>query len=141
MRLAVTLAVGLLALGAAGCTTDDDTPTTAQPSENPAAAPFSRSEALACLRKEGTTVQALRPSDQQLRALRDLAQGRSILVHLDGTIIPMAFARDVAAAALLVELLSVPGSAYKVVRRGNVVVLLPNEDSALNESLARCLPG
>ena len=53
----------------------------------------------------------------------------------------MAFARDVAAAALLVELLSVPGSAYKVVRRGNVVVLLPSEDSALNESLARCLPG
>ena len=139
MKVALALAVGVLALGTAGCT-DDDTPTTATQSENPAAVPFSRSETLACLRSEGATVDALRPSDQQRRALRDLAQGRAMEVHLDGAIIPVAFAHDVAAAELLVELLTVPDSAYEIVRRGNVVVLQPSEHSALNNSLARCLP-
>ena len=117
MRAALALTVGVLVMGASGCTGDDE------PSEDPASAPFSQETTLACLRNEGATIAGLRPSDQQRRALRDLAQGRTVEVRLGGTDIALAFAPDVAAADLLVELLTVPGNPYAINRRGNVVVL------------------
>ena len=137
MRAALALTVGVLALGTTGCT-EGGSPTT-ETAERPAAAPYSRSKTLSCLRSEGATVDALRPANQQLRALRDLAQGRSFEVHVERSIFAIAFARDVAAAQLLVELVSVPGGSYDAVRSGNVVVLHQSEGSALNAALARCL--
>ena len=133
MRAALALTVGVLVVGASGCTGDND------PTDDPASAPFSRKATLACLRSEGATIAEIRPSDRHRRALRDLAQGRTAEVRLDGTAVALAFARDVAAADLLVELLTVPDNPYEIIRRGNVVVLQRPAEEAGTSVVSGCL--
>ena len=122
MKIVVAATLAVLALAAPGCANDDSAMSTGS-DEDPASAPSRRAETLACLREHGATVTPLRPSDRELRALRDLAQGDSVEVRLDGATVAMAFAEDVGGAQLLVELLTVPDGAYEIVRSGNVVVL------------------
>lgn len=128
VKAAVAVVAAALAIGTTGCLHDADT------TEDPAARRYTRAETIACLRSNGATVNALSASDRHLRALRDLAQGRTVEVRRGETTTALAFASDVAGAALLVELLAVPGNPYQVTRRGNVVALyrLP---SATAESL------
>lgn len=132
------VAAGILAIGTGGCG-DNDSSLPATATESPAAAPFPRGKTLSCFRSRGATVEALRPADPQLRALRDLARGRAFDVRMERTMFAIAFTRDVAAADLLVELVTAPGGAYEPVSRGNVVLLHRSNGSGMDAALARCL--
>lgn len=138
MRRAALLLIALVAL-VAGCQAEDEKETSPQASSDPAAAPFELGQTLACLRRSGASVRRLEPADPELRALRDLAQRTSFRVRANGQEVGVAFGRDVASAQLLEELLTLPGSSYAVVRRGNVVVLYSRSESAALNVLADCV--
>jgi len=137
MRFA-TLAVAALAVGLSGCF-GDQKPADDASTSDPWAAPYALAAAEACLRARGASVQPLRPRDAQLRALRDLAQRRSLEVHIDGALVGAAVAPDAAGAELLVELLQLPNSPYEIVRRGNVVVLRRPADADASRAVLVCL--
>jgi hypothetical protein len=134
----VPLALAWLAVGLTGCLGNKG-PADDAPSSDPAAALYSQAATEACLRDRGASIRRLRPLDAQLRALRDLAQHRSLEVHLDDALVGAGFAPDIAGAQLLVELLQVPSSPYAVVRRGNVVVLHEPTDDAAFQVVSACL--
>jgi hypothetical protein len=139
MRRATWLLIALVAL-LAGCQTADQGEMSDTEPLDPAAVPFEQRQTLACLRGTGASVDRLAPSDQELRALRDLAQRKSFRIRASGRRVALAFGRDVAAAQLLEELLAVPRSSYTIVRRGNVVVLYRRGEPPALSSVARCLP-
>ena len=139
MRLGLALSAAL-AIALAGCA-GDDSPRGDTVQADPASAPITRSAAEACLEAAGATLGELRASDARLRSLRDLAQGRSIEVRAEIGVVYLAFARDVARAELLAELLEVPGGPYKVQRTANVVVLYRPEASELLGTVSGCLVG
>ena len=133
-----TLGLAVFAVALSGCLGAQE-PTDGAAADDTAVAPHTQTETEACFRNRGASVQTLRPLDAQLRALRDLAQRRSVEVHLDGALMGAAFAPDVAGAELLVELLQVPNTQYEIARRGNVVVLYrPGDDSAF-QVVSACL--
>lgn len=137
MRFA-PLALAALAVGLPGCFGGDE-PTDDASTTGPATAVYAQAATEACLIDRGAAVRRLRPLDAQLRALRDLAQRRSLEVHVADALVGTAFAADSSRAELLVELLQVPESPYRVVRRGNVVLLHRPADDAAFQVVSTCL--
>jgi hypothetical protein len=103
---------------AAGCASNTDTRTT------PVAAvkPYAMTPTRACLRADGATVSAVRPSDRRLQAFGDLAQRNSIEARSTRGLVALAFTRSDRDAQLLAELLRVPKDPYRLLVRRNAVV-------------------
>jgi hypothetical protein len=131
----VTRLVGaaLVVLVAAGCS--------AHSASDPAAAPYLEGPTEACLRADGAAIRPLHPTTPAFRMLGDLAQRRSFEVRLDGAVVGVAFAKDVAGAQLLVDLLTLPNVRYEADDHGNVVVLHRSAEAETAANVASCLRG
>ena len=139
MRGPVAIAAATVVL-AAGCGSDAAVAPTARASEeDPAAAPYQRSITVACLVKRGASVRQIRPTNTAFQALQDVARGQAREVLVKNRRVALAFARNIAGAELLVELLTVPTDSYRVERRGNVVLLYRARDARTLAIVVRCL--
>jgi hypothetical protein len=94
-----------------------------------------------CLEARGAVVEAIRPRDSRLRALRDLAQRTSQEARIGSKVVGLAFLPTAERAQLLVELLTVPRDPYRVERRTNVVLLARPRDRGAAAIVVGCLRG
>ena len=93
---------------------------------------------LQCLERRRLSVDMRLPADPRLRALRDLAQKKSVVVHVGQARLGLAVTSGVSEAELLVELLSAPGP-YGILRRRNAVVVYRRGQRSEAVELTRCL--
>src|SRR6266540_3472901 len=84
---------------------------------------FSLEATSRCLVRRDAKVGRVLPSDQRLRALRDLAQRTSIQVKLPTGLVGIAFSKTASDARLLAELLVVPKDPYRIAVRGNALLM------------------
>ena len=132
-----TLAVLAAAL-AAGC--GSATATTATSKETRPPRQYLLATTSACLKRHGATVGRVRPRDSQLKQLHDLAQRNSIEADYESGRVGLAFSKTVDDAKLLVELLTIPKDPYRLVRRGNVVLLYKPAHRRAYAAVLVCLP-
>lgn len=93
----------------------------------------------ACLTRDGARVASVARDDPRKRALADLAQRRSVEVRYGRRSTLLAFTPSPSHAALVAEVLRVPGNPYVVrVRRNVVTMYLPGARPAATRA-ARCL--
>jgi hypothetical protein len=104
--------------------------------KNPAyaLAPTSR-----CLKSRGAKVGAVQPRDERLRALRDFAQRRSVQAVLQKKVVGLAFLKSPAEARIIAELLKVPDDPYRLVRRGNAVLMYKPSAKKTFDAAVSCL--
>jgi hypothetical protein len=114
---------------------------TAAPSTERAAeeTTYSLSRTVACLEKAKARVTRIQPRDRDLRALRDLAQRTSRQAVVRRQLAAFAVVPSVANAKLLVELLQVPGTPYRIVRVGNAVILHRPMNATAFRAVRGCL--
>jgi hypothetical protein len=136
---AVTLVVVILVAGGLAAVAFGRADTAPRAERATAAVTYAMAPTRRCLVKLGAVVGRVRASDARLRALRDLAQRNSFQAMLGGRTVAMAFGRDVAAAQLLVELLTVPRDPYRLTRRANVVFLYRPRSRQAFSRAASCL--
>lgn len=103
------------------------------------AATYSLPRTRACLLRRGATMTTRRASDRWLRSLRDLAQKTSFGARVGRAVVGIAFTRGASHAELLVELLRAPANPYRIVRRGNAVVLVKPGARVALVTVTRCL--
>jgi hypothetical protein len=92
-----------------------------------------------CLKSRGAKVGAVKPSDKRLRALRDFTQRRSIQVVLKGKLVGLAFLDGPGEARILADLLKVPHDPYRLVRRGNALLMYKPSAKKAFDAAASCL--
>lgn len=76
-----------------------------------------------CLRAKGAALSRVPRTTKSMALLHDLAQRTSFLARIRRSEVGVGVMPSVANAQLLVELLFVPNSGYRIHRRGNVVFL------------------
>ena len=92
-----------------------------------------------CLEDRGLAVSEVRPADDRLQALRDLAQRNSVQVEAGDDVVGIAFATSSSDAHLLAELLTVPDGRYRIITDENVVLVYrPRAEATLRSSM-ECL--
>ena len=101
--------------------------------------PYSLARSVACIRTHGATVTKVPRRDAARRQLADVAQRNSRQVHIGRWRIGIAFARDVAGARLLTEVLYMPRSGYVVRQKGTVVLLYKPTDRPAVARITPCL--
>lgn len=146
-RLGVVLLV-LVALG--GCR-DDRSPATgtgsttapgalgSSTSSRAAAVQYGLEPTKRCLEGRGAAASEVRPTDERLQALRDLAQRNSFQVTVGAEVVGMAFAASGSDAQLLAELLTVPEDRYRIVTKENVVLIFRSPAEATFRASVECL--
>ena len=137
--LKATLAT-LAAVLAAGCggATGTATATRAEATKPPPH--YTLTATSRCLKRRGAKVGPVRPRDSRLRQLHDLAQRNSIEADFAFGRVGLAFSKTVDDAKLLVELLTVPKDPYRLVRRGNAVLLYRPTHRRAYAAVLACLP-
>ena len=86
------------------------------------ARPYSRTSVAHCLAARGRLTSVPR-TDSMMRSLHDLAQRTSFVAHVGRSQVGVAVVQSKANAELLAELLTAPGSGYRVVQKGNAVLV------------------
>lgn len=105
----------------------------------PASARYVLEPTAACLDARGAAVAPVRPRDDRLRALGDLAQRNSREVFVDGQLVGVAFVASEPDAELLADLLRVPGNPYRITIEENVVLVYQPAAAPALPTVVNCL--
>lgn len=132
IRMATAAAALMVMLGAIGTAAGSTVAT-------PTRTAYSLAATTRCLEANGASVARLRPLDTQLRQLRDLAQRTSREARFGGQSVGLAFVESESGATLLVELLTVPNTRYRLDRRRNVVLMYRPQARAAHDRAVGCL--
>lgn len=100
---------------------------------------YRKAPTVACLRQEGVAIAPIKPIDRRLRALRDLAQKTSWQARKGSAVVGASLSRNADDAQFLLELLRVPRDRYRLVARGNAVLLYLPAASGLAAVVRGCL--
>ena len=100
---------------------------------------YSKAPTVSCLREKQVAVAAVRPADRRLRALRDLAQKTSWQASKGKLVVGVSIGRNESEAELLVELLRVPNTPYRLEQRSNAVLVYLPPAASLAKKVRACL--
>jgi hypothetical protein len=92
-----------------------------------------------CLKGRGAKVGAVQPRNERLRAFRDFVQRKSFQAAVRGQVVALAFLDDPGRARIIADLLKVPNDPYRLVRKGNVVLMYRPSAKAAFTTAVSCL--
>jgi hypothetical protein len=145
--LVLVAIVGILAAaGAAGAyfasgSAGSEKPSAPHPAGSAATAsarPYSRTRVERCLSARARLAPVPR-TDFVMRGLHDAAQRMSFVAHVGRSQVGVAVVQSRANAELLAEVLTAPGTGYRVVQKGNAVLAFRPSKPAAQTVARRCL--